>query len=85
MESEIERILAKVVPSSLDTAPVLSKEESPKTADNIESNTESGLEDAKENLDKERRETLVRLAEDGEIDKSVAYVKKASKKVIDKL
>ena len=66
MESEIERILTEVAPSSLDTTSVLNKEESPKTADNIETNTESNLEDVKENVDKERRETLVRLAEDGQ-------------------
>ena len=45
-----------------------------------------GTEDTKvEEDDKERRETLIQLAEDGEIDKSVAYIKKASKKAIDKL
>ena len=32
-----------------------------------------------------KRETLLRLAESGDIDKSVAYVKKASKKIVDKL
>ena len=35
--------------------------------------------------DKEKRETLIRLAEDGYLDKSVVYIKKASKKAIDKL
>ena len=33
----------------------------------------------------DNREALIRLAEDGELDKSVAYIKKASKKVIGKL
>ena len=33
-----------------------------------------------EKEDKEKRETLIRLAEDGGLDKSVAYIKKASKK-----
>ena len=32
-----------------------------------------------------KRETLLRLAESGDIDKSVAYIKKASKKIVDKL
>ena len=32
-----------------------------------------------------KRETLIRLAEGGDIDKPVAYIKKASKKIIDKL
>ena len=34
---------------------------------------------------KEKRGTLIRLAEDRDLDKSVVYIKKASKKVIDKL
>ena len=33
----------------------------------------------------DNREALIRLAEDGELDKSVAYIRKASKKVIEKL
>ena len=57
---EIERILTEVaLPPSIslgekpteDTTPVPGKEETSRTADNIESN----LEDAKENVDKERR------------------------------
>ena len=32
-----------------------------------------------------KRDELLKLAEDGELDKSVAYIKKASQKVIDKL
>ena len=32
-----------------------------------------------------KRDQLVKLTEDGEINKSVAYIKKASKKIIDKL
>ena len=50
--------------------------------------TESRFVDSKENPlkeEKEKRDTLLKLAEYGEMDKSVAYVKKASKKVIDKL
>ena len=36
------------------------------------------------NLDKKRDE-LLKLAKDGDLDKSVAYIKKASQKVINKL
>ena len=32
-----------------------------------------------------KRGTILKLAEDGEIDKSVSYIKKASQKIIDKL
>ena len=53
----------------------------PNTTETLE-NTEPEKEDP---LKEEKRETLIRLAEDGEIDKTVVYIKKASKKVIDKL
>lgn len=46
---------------------------------NEENNTKTEQEDY------EKRNVLLRLAEDGELDKSVAYIKKASQKVIDKL
>ena len=35
--------------------------------------------------DESKRDELLRLAEDGDLDKSVAYIKKASQKIIDKL
>lgn len=50
----------------------------------VEDNTSQVDDTTQIGVDKKRNE-LTKLAEDGELDKSVAYIKKASNKVIDKL
>ena len=46
-------------------------------------NVDEQKDDSKES--EKKRKELLKMAEDGEMDKSVAYIKKASGKVIDKL
>ena len=85
MEAEIERIITEELPNITETSENTEPEKEDLLAtDSLRRRFVDSKEDPLKE-EKEKRETLIRLAEDGEIDKSVAHIKKASKKVIDKL
>ena len=71
---------------------VMRKNVKPETIDDLINELETAdeevkkaTEDSKHEDNNKKRDELLKLAEDGDLDKSVAYIKKASQKVIDKL